>query len=183
MRSAFSVRTLALPKVKSSVGHGRDPRGRWHKSALVFGKENIPLLLQDWDSILLNIWHVFRMQLLWSHSFIHYTKHLSFWSHIGLATTRVHMQDNIYLRTVRAAACMGTVCACARARARMSQKRAYAEERDLELCCGSAVCLASIRSSVFIKASVKEELTCGGRFPPVCYYTHHLIGSRPAVSV
>lgn len=55
--------------------------------------------------------------------------------------------------------------------------------QDLQLCSGSAVCLASIRGSVFVKASVKEELTCNGRFPPVCHYTRYLICNSSTVSV
>lgn len=45
---------------------------------------------------------------------------------------------------------------------------------DLHPESGSAVCLASIRGSVFLNASVKGELTCSGTFPPAYYYTQHL---------
>lgn len=44
---------------------------------------------------------------------------------------------------------------------------------------GSAVCLPSIRGSVFLNASVKRELTCSGRFPPAYCYKQHLSRSGP----
>lgn len=44
---------------------------------------------------------------------------------------------------------------------------------------GSAVCLPSIRGSVFLNASVKGELTCSGRFPPAYCYKQHLSRSAP----
>lgn len=45
---------------------------------------------------------------------------------------------------------------------------------DLHPESGSAVCLASIRGSVFLNASVKGELTCSGTFPPAHYNTRPL---------
>lgn len=51
---------------------------------------------------------------------------------------------------------------------------------DLHRECGSAVCLASIRGSVFLNTSVKAELTCSGIFPPAYNYKQHLSWSSPS---
>ena len=51
---------------------------------------------------------------------------------------------------------------------------------DLHPESGSAVCLASIRGSVFLNASVKGELTCSGTFPPAYDYTQHLSWNSPS---
>lgn len=51
---------------------------------------------------------------------------------------------------------------------------------DLPPVSGSAVCLASIRGSVFLNASVKGELTCSGIFPPAYYYKQHLSWNSPS---
>lgn len=54
---------------------------------------------------------------------------------------------------------------------------------DLPPVSGSAVCLASIRGSVFLNASVKGELTCSGIFPPAYYYKQHLSWNSPSARV
>lgn len=54
---------------------------------------------------------------------------------------------------------------------------------DLQPESGSAVCLASIRGSVFLNASVKGELTCSGTFPPAYYYKKHLSWNSVCVLV
>lgn len=51
---------------------------------------------------------------------------------------------------------------------------------DLHPESGSAVCLASIRGSVFLNASVKGELTCSGIFPPAYYFKRHLSWNSPS---
>lgn len=56
---------------------------------------------------------------------------------------------------------------------------ACASVTDLHPESGSAVCLASIRGSVFLNASVKGELTCSGTFPPAYYYKQHLSWNSP----
>lgn len=60
---------------------------------------------------------------------------------------------------------------------------ACASVTDLHPESGSAVCLASIRGSVFLNASVKRELTCSGTFPPAYDYTRHLRWNRPTAFV